>query len=275
MNIIDQFIFSYSRNIPNKIIDYLNKLYMIVHKIKCFILYKNTDMFNYITIELDRNCNRKCNYCPKSIYKDNGKISFFNKNNFLNLIKQLKKINYKGRVILSGYCEPLMNENLKEFILIIKKNLPKVKIIIYTNGDYINNKFSNFLKNNLINLIVTFHKPNSTNNIKNIRNKFINYNRVIFRKNFENSYLSTRGGIVSIKKKEIKKICITPLVNLTIDYKGNVIICSHDFFSNNSFGNLKNKNIIDIWNLKKYKLIRKNLSKGIFKNEICKYCTKK
>jgi len=272
MNLIDRFIYFHRNLFPNFLMDLLSKFYLQFHKFKCFIFYGNTDMFDFITIELDRVCNRSCSYCPKSVYDDTDNAIFFNEENFKKIIKQLSKIRYRGSILFSGYCEPLMNKNIKQYLSIARENLPRSKLVVYTNGDFLDGKLMDFFKKNKIILIITLHKPISSEDRRRIDKIARSYKDAIIKNNIENYYLSNRGNIVNVKKKIKKKVCTRPFCEMTVDYKGNVILCHNDFFSKHVYGNLTDNNLIEIWNNKNFKEIRKNLAKRVPNNGLCKYC---
>jgi len=81
--------------------------------------------------------------------------------------------------------------------------------------------------------------------------------------------LRSRGGLIEIKGKKKTRCDLTLLV---VDYKGDVLLCCDDYFGKYSFGNVNDKNIMDIWNSKNFKSMRKKLRKGIFELDICKKC---
>ena len=100
---------------------------------------------------------------------------------------------------------------------------------------------------------------------------------IIFKELNENSKLSNRGGLVKVKKRAtvenmLYRHCPWARLGLFIDVNGNMLLCCNDFFGNHSFGNVKEKTIIEIWNGEKYKKLRSEINKGKFNLEICKKC---
>ena len=49
-------------------------------------------------------------------------------------------------------------------------------------------------------------------------------------------------------------------------------MCTNDFGENHVFGNVNDANLLDIWNDKEFKKVRKEIRKGIFNLEMCKKC---
>jgi len=89
--------------------------------------------FNTILIQTTSFCNRKCEFCGFGYYEKPKE--FMTDEVFSQIIKQLKELNYKGRIELNSYNEPLLDKNLIEKIKYIRKKLPNVCIMFNTNGD--------------------------------------------------------------------------------------------------------------------------------------------
>jgi radical SAM protein with 4Fe4S-binding SPASM domain len=270
------------RNIP-----YGKTLFLRRFFSSCLNIYSNfskilkygmIDMFDGLSIETTTYCNRKCSYCPNSVFdrgsKKNEKlipVELFKK-----IIDELKDINFKGRINPNLYGETLLDERLPELMTYIHKKLPEAKLTIYTNGDFLDMDMLNKLYEcGVRSYIITIH-----GNVKEGREKIKKLMRYIKqgRKKIkilcqvmnENTPLSNIGGLVKVKN--IKKEdfdCIDPLA---INYKGDVIICCNDYFGEVVFGNLEKEKIIDIWNKTNFRQIRQQLKKRIYILDICKRC---
>ena len=70
---------------------------------------KNIKNLRLIEIELFSFCNRKCKWCPNFYIDRNSNIFYLNKQIFINLVKELKEINYSNYITFSRYNEPLSN----------------------------------------------------------------------------------------------------------------------------------------------------------------------
>jgi radical SAM protein with 4Fe4S-binding SPASM domain len=60
--------------------------------------------------------------------------------------------------------------------------------------------------------------------------------------------------------------------SLIIDYAGNAILCCNDYHSSIIFGNIAQDTLLNIWENKKYKKLRKRLRKRIYDLPICQIC---
>jgi radical SAM protein with 4Fe4S-binding SPASM domain len=96
----------------------------------------------------------------------------------------------------------------------------------------------------------------------------INYNPIT-------KTLMNRGGILDNKGAVMIRTvdkCFVQRISPVILSNGDFILCCNDYFGKYSFGNIIKERIIDIWNKPAYRIIRKDLSKGIFNLDICKKC---
>jgi len=129
----------------------------------------------FIELETSTFCNRRCPWCPNSIYKRGSKQKHINKKLFLKIIKDLKNIDYKGSLALHNYNEPLLDRYLYDWIKIIRKELPKVKIIIFTNGDFLTKTICNKLLNSGVStLYISVHDTIKSKDYENSLHKFLN-----------------------------------------------------------------------------------------------------
>ena len=94
--------------------------------------------FTNLEINLCAICNRKCFFCPKA-----NREKFPNLKEFMtlelyeNLLKDLAKVDYRGRLSFCGLSEPLIHKKLTRFVAITKEYCSGVYLDILTNGDYL------------------------------------------------------------------------------------------------------------------------------------------
>ena len=265
--------FVYSRRLTNFQKNIIERLFLSYSRLFNKIEYGKSDFFRIVEVEIIAFCNRKCSYCPVSIYQ-NEKKTYMNKSIFHKIIKELREINFKGELNFSGYGEPLLDTRIFEFVSYARKNLnKKVNITIHTNGDFLNyEKIKKFSRLNA-RLYVTLHGSKKEN--KDFINKYFHLKNVFIRNNIKSSNLTSRGGLVKVKNKQIKKICIHAPLMLKINSEGYIVLCADDFHSKNKFGNIMNESLIDVWNKPNFKKIRANLCKGRYELDICKHCFSK
>lgn len=266
---------------------------------------ENIDIIN---IETSSYCNRKCSYCPVSVYGREDKINI-SKSLLNSILNGLKDIGYNKAISLNLYNEPLASDNFYEILKIIKKKLPKSIIGTNSNGDYIKNseileKLSDFGLNRIK---ITAHTPPGRNFSKEYMifrmeefAKRINYK--IKKKDLDKFYFSfkiknlvgifqcpnwmkignSRGGTIkSLNKKNVRTSpCVKPFREFTIYYDGSVTPCCDIYHGNNYSKYIvkklssKDKNeIFKVYAGKALSLWRKDLFTWSEKKDICGSCS--
>ena len=238
------------------------KLGEMYYNVNNMLRYGTADMFHKFCIEISTKCNRHCSYCPNSKYsRGNFRMDW---DLFKKIIENLKSINYNQWIIPSFYNEPLLMKDLREWLSYIKQELPKAKIWIFTNGDYLNEDRFKELDAYVDRWLVTNH-----GNL----NKDIPDSPKITVENL--SYYSTRGGLVDVPNLVLMERCTIPSYTFQVLYNGDCVICCDDYFGKYIFGNIGEELLMDIWNKPLYKEARKKLRNGIAPFEICTHCLKK
>ncbi|MDD5016023.1 MAG: SPASM domain-containing protein [Atribacterota bacterium] len=279
----EKIIISLKNNLPNKLTNFLKKLYHKVkwaaYRIRWLIRYRHADFFNDLDIEINTNCNRRCSYCPNSVSERSSKKNekLMPEETYRKIINELADINFNGRISPSLYGEPLLEKRLNKFIKYTRKKLPKVKIVILTNGDYLTiDIFKELIESGTNEFMVTQHDEKVASNIvelfeyiKKYRKyrKFVKYNHFT-----SETPLCNRGGLVKPKVQNKTPRCATPDNPVVIDYAGNVLLCCNDYHSLIKFGNINNQKLLEIWFGEQYKKMRRDIRKGIFELPICKKC---
>jgi radical SAM protein with 4Fe4S-binding SPASM domain len=187
-------------------------------------LFKDT--VQNIEIAISSFCNRKCTYCPNSLYDRHSKREYMADSLFDALLKQLSEINYKGRIALHRYNEPLADPDyaLKR-ISQIKNALPNSQIWIYTNGDYLTPSLIEKLeKSGVHQLLVTSHALPKDKEFNIVRNRMLS--------RLKKLKLSFLDHELSSDKTEN---WVTINSNEKMQHSWRAI----NFYSNDSLGNLK------------------------------------
>ncbi len=90
-----------------------------------------------IEVETHSFCNRRCDYCPNSVgdrLTENRRIP---EDIWRLLLDNLREIDFAGQFILTSYNEPLADPMILQRIREVRDHLPKVRMGIFTNGDYL------------------------------------------------------------------------------------------------------------------------------------------
>lgn len=237
-------------------------------------------MFSTIEVEINENCNMSCSYCPNSTAErtEKGEMS---DEVFDTLLNQLKEINYSKDIALHFYGEPLLSPNLESRIASFRSELPKVNILIYSNGTLLTKaKLKSLIDVGLTKIVVTKHsdsyeKPFIFDQVYNELNEelksFVKYQP------YTNIKLTNRGGAVELEGAEPfpNAPCYIPSSMLVITLKGNVLPCFEDYFQRYEMGNIMKNDLMTIWESEKYIKFRRDLKLGLRSSyEICKVCNR-
>lgn len=114
-----------------------------------------------IEIETSTQCNRRCHYCPNSqpeYHHRREKNAFFDMDMFESLLSDLKQIDYDRKISLVGMNEFFMHAGNIEYLRLIKRDIPRSKVAVYSNGDYLNREVLAKVESlGLDTLLVSFH----------------------------------------------------------------------------------------------------------------------
>lgn len=247
--------------------------------IKYLLKYNTTDFFNDLNIEINTSCNRRCLHCPNSIY-DRGLLKnekLLDEKLYRKIIDELSHIDFDGRISPSLFGEPLLDKRLIRFVEYTRRHLPKVKILVFSNGDYLTpNKYIGLIEAGVTAFTITQHGKTISESMQHlfafIKNNPSVKNVIKYNVFSDRTPLYNRGGLVEVERRHKRPRCILSNNPVCIDYNGNVILCCNDYFGEVKFGNVRDKNLIDIWKSDFYKNTRRNLRKGKYDFEICKRC---
>ncbi len=173
--------------------------------------------FKKIYIEITNACNLNCNFC----IKNKRKIKNISKDEFLLILKKIKP--YTNYLYFHILGEPLLHDNINEFIDIASKNF---KINITTNG-YLIDKIKN--NQNIRQLNISLHSFNIQYNVE-----LIKYLDNIFDtiETLNNTYISLRLWVKNKYNKEIIDY-INKRYNINIDYNVKNCKIKENIFINN------------------------------------------
>jgi len=193
------------------------------------------------------------------------------------IIDELAEIKFSGRISPQFYGEPLLDKRLIQLMGYARKKLPKAKLVLISNGDYLTiDNFLKLLDTGISNFLITQHSETMASNIIDLFSylkKHPEYKKKIEYLHFkEDTPLFNRGGLVKPKVQLNLPRCIYPENPVVIDYSGDVVLCCNDYHKNVVFGNIKTKKLIDIWFSKRFSDIRKQLRNKEFSLPICKKC---
>ncbi len=169
------------------------------------VMNNNRNNLNIVEIEINDACNMACSYCPNSIEArpDRALMSL---EQVERIFKELKTMDFKGRISPHFYNEPLIHPKLDKIVSLAKKILPECEFVIHTNGSLLTiKKINQLIFAGVDQILVTEHESKQRNfDFFRKLKKSLNTDQLKITKfqTHEDIKLFNRGGI--LKMLEIK-----------------------------------------------------------------------
>jgi MoaA/NifB/PqqE/SkfB family radical SAM enzyme len=212
-------------------------------------LLSGQDIFYEVYAETNTECNRKCKTCPQ--YHSNKEPGYMDTKLYDTLLDQLSDLDFSGNFAPVSYNEPLLDERLPDLMASTRKKIPRSHIVVYTNGSLLTEgKVKSLVDSGVDTIFVSQYEGNLPRDdarslIKSLPRDMGRHIR--YRVLTEDMTLFNRGGTVDVKNPARMKRCFYPSTIATVDYKGNVVFCTNDYFSEHVMGNIGYEHIKDIW----------------------------
>lgn len=240
----------------------------------------NDILFKYpikiVEIETYTKCNRKCQYCPNRnhIRPD----AFMSKRLYQQILEQLVGINFEGRISYHFYNEPLLDSRLLDFIAEARFQIPRCRIVLYSNGDFMTKEIFFKLIDAGIDLAwVTNHGLSKKHCSWRHELPYEDALKLRYHTNKNpDIYWTNRGGLIpeiAQLDNAIKTPCTAIATTLVVTALGDVVLCYEDYNGREKLGNLHQNSIEEIWHSERAVYLRKLLLVGNRTcSELCKQC---
>jgi hypothetical protein len=106
---------------------------------------------NQVEIETFTYCNRACWFCPNSRIDRRSENHYMEEDLYLRVLNELAAVDYDQVITYSRYNEPLADRIILTRIRQARQILPKAFLSTHTNGDYLNRKYLEELKESGLN----------------------------------------------------------------------------------------------------------------------------
>lgn len=94
-----------------------------------------------VEIETHSYCNRRCNYCPNVVGDRLGENKQISPEHWQMVVSNLQEIDYAHNLVFQSYNEPLADRSIHDRLKEARAALPKARLMIYSNGDYLNQSY--------------------------------------------------------------------------------------------------------------------------------------
>tara|TARA_Y100000590_G_scaffold305812_1_gene344963 strand:+ start:202 stop:1125 length:924 start_codon:yes stop_codon:yes gene_type:complete len=239
-------------------------------------------LFSWLDINPTELCNRRCVFCPRSdvdLYPNQNlhiSLDLCSK-----IADELRSLNYKGGVALSGYGEPTLHPEFIEMVKIFGKD---IRTELITSGDFITPQVAaDLYKAGISQILVSLYNgPHQVEPFHEIfakakvpRSHYFLRDRWY---NMESDYgvkLTNRAGTVT-EGNQVEVLenrpCFYTHYSMSIDWNGDVLLCVQDWNKKIKMGNLNNQSLLEVWSSPNFNKYRKVLGNGKRALMPCKAC---
>lgn len=261
----------------------------------------------YLGLGITNNCNLRCIMCPNKLQDSFENKGFMDFKVFKKIVDDT--INVVQHIAFSYCGEALLHPDVVNFVKYINNKNPGVIVGIVTNATLLTKEMSMQLINaGLKSITFSFDSFDpkkyeeirvgakydvTLENISNFLDLKEKYNKNIFTSiamisdfNTEFSIPSVLEGRIKInkiplhnyggninltdKKKWIYFPCRFPWSSIVVSWNGNILACCLDHYEKEIIANVKDGNVVQLWNSEKMQTIRKMLAD----NNLPKLCEK-
>jgi radical SAM protein with 4Fe4S-binding SPASM domain len=230
--------------------------------------YKKQLLCN-VNIETTAFCNRKCFFCFNHDRFPKREQGIMDESIFQKVIADLATLKFAGRLSPHSFGEPLLDKRLPALMEYARKKLPLCFIDIHTNGDLLEEGLLVTLLNKGVDhFLITNYDDADKPLLEDLARR---YPFPVTFRSYKTFRKTDRAGAIFRRGTTLRAPCLRPSSALVVNWKGNVVLCCHDFYQSCSFGNVKEQSLSDIWYGPEFSEYRKQLAAG--NRTIAKICT--
>lgn len=234
---------------------------------------RTLDMFGQVHLEVNTDCNRACSYCSVSVFPKTQQL--MDMELYQKVIDELVEINYRGRISPNLLSEPMLHPGLSELMGYARK-VKNARLVLYTNGDFLDRgKFNILKKTGVDELIITQHGENTPRLLSELIGSLNEDERKkVMYQTLAGVHLFNRGipGLITPERRTVPNPCFVADYELTVLVNGVIAQCGNDFRGEHTFGNVRERSIMDIWNSSEYRTFRSEARSGQFNHDVCQRC---
>lgn len=223
-------------------------------------------------------CNRKCVFCPRSDPAYPNVKEFIDSALIEKLASDLKQYDYSGIFLFSGFVEPMLDKNIYSLVKIVRTRLSAAKIEMVTNGDVLTpHRTARLFAAGLSTLLISVYDgKDDADRLGAICRKaglqpgqYVIRHRYLPKEDDFGITLSNRAGMMESAAhalpsppEPLSAPCFYPHYTFFMDYRGDVLLCPHDWGKKRIVGNMTRQSFWDIWSGAEFSSARRRLAES-------------
>jgi len=238
------------------------------------------DLFKAILVETKNICTRTCWFCKYGQERqDDSRVEMDWKTIRL-IVENLRDLEYDGRVSWFWINEPLMDKRMVEILRLTRDRVPKAFLSLITNGDLLTREsYATLRAAGLDALGVSAYDEKTMARAAEIADSRL---AIIDMRSPGPGMIQNRAGNVRQKaeifrpalEKYFTKSCERPFTMLTMNPRGQVVLCCDDMYSDVVMGDVHTQRLEEIWNGSGFRHYREALrSWGRAGLKLCENCS--
>lgn len=225
-------------------------------------------LFEVLDLETKSSCNRTCLTCLRNSHPDRERVQPWFKERYMPMemikdaIEQCRELGFTGRVCLSHFNEPLLDERLPEIVALVR---PYFKTFFNTNGDFFTPELASKLDGLVDRIIVSLYmgEPVRSKRAEWVLSLF-HYTQIDIASDSTHAttHYSPNKDLQELIDKQIDSTCGQPRIHCIINHAGQFLLCCDDFVGNFEFGKFPEVSIEEYWYGYKHMEMTKLLSQA-------------
>ncbi len=238
-----------------------------------FMNQKDTPVFANCMIETVNRCNGTCEFCPANTEDESRPFKKMPDEVYYGIIRQLKEMQWKGKLYLSINNEPFLDKRIVRFAEYAKENLPGIQTSLVSNGTLLTPEKMDEMAGIVDEIVINDYSEKYAlsgqhkavyQHVKRNRKRFSGMSVTINRR-YRREILATRAGNAPnkpVKNNKVSTPCIYPFLDLLIFPDGQAGMCCNDCLEKSHFGDAAGEPLLEIWNGEKFRKLREAMAGG-------------
>lgn len=234
-----------------------------------------------VELETTTSCTRRCEYCPPHASGRMPRL-LMSRETYDAVLASLRKVSFKGWISFNLYGESLLDDRLEEWLSLAAKALPGSRLAVFTNGDRLTrDRYLSLKKAGMGPLLVSLHSGMSeklSGTLAALKRDHpdlysvtvTDYGRLYEGGRNPLGILNNKGGLAPVTRNTPGRC--RDVEAAAVDCFGNVLLCCNDCTASYVFGNVLEKDLLDIWSDPVFAAARLAIMRGKTPFEICRRC---
>ena len=229
----------------------------------------------FVEVETTTYCNRRCSYCPNSIF-DRGlrrNEVLMPDDLFEKIVRDLGRNNFCNQFSPHNYGEPLADKRMPDLLELARDAMPLARIALYTNGDFLTAALFDRLEASVDHFVITQHGDKMPPGVAEVFRRYGETHPKIRYKTAQHieRSASNRGGLIPMEYRQ-RKACGVVMQELHVNAHGQLILCCEDFLARKVFGSMQDLTIEEAWSSPERLAVHRGNIRGEFVLPGCRTC---